>query len=255
MRPAAYAISLWPFSSSTSNMALGSACETTASITTACSFSCSGAVTRLRACLRGPLRGVDDLAKSPKSLPARRFSVGAGHGAPALAGGTPITQLSPVRCLERARSTRLSPIWCYRDCRACRAGYSPPLPNFLHEAVVVGLLQVHARPVGLGIGGFERLEHVVGPVGRHQAIGAVHAEVGFEHFDESLLVASGEEAGGQLPGDVVRRVALYVLERLDARPDHGLDGARVLLHEVGRHVEAAGRPAAAEHLFGAGLRA
>src|SRR5213076_2965605 len=64
MRPAAYAISLWLFSSSTSNIALGRAWETTASMTTACSFSWPGVVTRFRACRRGPRRGVDDLAKT-----------------------------------------------------------------------------------------------------------------------------------------------------------------------------------------------
>src|SRR2546426_5290464 len=60
-------MSLCPFSSSTSNMALGSAWVTAASITTASSFAGSPLVTRslrARAGRRGPRRGVDDLANS-----------------------------------------------------------------------------------------------------------------------------------------------------------------------------------------------
>src|ERR1700736_3162298 len=60
-------MSLCPFSSSTSNMALGSAWVTAASITTASSLAGSPLVTlslRARAGRRGPRRGVDDLANS-----------------------------------------------------------------------------------------------------------------------------------------------------------------------------------------------
>src|SRR5262245_65446948 len=70
IRPAAYAISLCPFSSSTSNIAFGSAWETTASRTTASSFWTSPSVVgrRDRDGRRGPLRGVELLANSRRSL-------------------------------------------------------------------------------------------------------------------------------------------------------------------------------------------
>src|SRR5579872_4462265 len=71
MRPAAYAISLWPFSSSTSNIAFGSACETVASMTTAASFWSPSASPRsaLRAFgVLVPRRGPLCLPKTLESL-------------------------------------------------------------------------------------------------------------------------------------------------------------------------------------------
>src|SRR5216683_408204 len=65
MRPAAYAMSLWPFSSSTSNIALGRACETVASMTTACSFwSPSSRSVRRAFGVRVPRRGPRCFPKS-----------------------------------------------------------------------------------------------------------------------------------------------------------------------------------------------
>src|SRR6266699_6650987 len=74
IRPAAYAMSLWPFSSSTSNIAFGRACETVASMTTACSFwSPSSRSVRRAFGVLVPRRG-------PRCLPKFRMSlIGEGH--------------------------------------------------------------------------------------------------------------------------------------------------------------------------------
>src|SRR5258706_10258831 len=62
-------MSLWPFSSSTSNIALGNACATTASITTAASFWSPSSRSTLRAFgVRVPRRGPFDLPKTRASL-------------------------------------------------------------------------------------------------------------------------------------------------------------------------------------------
>src|SRR6059036_1355859 len=63
-------MSLCPFSSSTSNIAFGSACETTASITTACSFwsPSSRSVLRAFSGRRGPLRWLLNFPKTRESL-------------------------------------------------------------------------------------------------------------------------------------------------------------------------------------------
>src|SRR5712692_8116874 len=73
IRPAAYAISLCPPSTSTSNIALGSACETTASITTACSFWSPSSRSGLRTFSgrRGPRRCALDFPKTRDSLLGR----------------------------------------------------------------------------------------------------------------------------------------------------------------------------------------
>src|SRR5215467_11978191 len=59
-------MNLWLFSSSTSNIAFGSACVTTASRTTASSFwmAASSLLCRRRADRRGARFGVEDLARS-----------------------------------------------------------------------------------------------------------------------------------------------------------------------------------------------
>src|SRR5579859_1601340 len=62
-------MSLWPFSSSTSNIALGSAWETVASMTTACSFWSPFSRSALRAFgVRVPRRGPLFFPKSRESL-------------------------------------------------------------------------------------------------------------------------------------------------------------------------------------------
>src|SRR3979411_2569168 len=91
-------MSLCPFSSSTSNMALGRAWVTAASITTASSFGCSPLLLSLRARAgrRGPRRGVDDLANSTTvyrswSAPPAAAS---GNQSSLLGGGKPDASLS-----------------------------------------------------------------------------------------------------------------------------------------------------------------
>src|SRR5260370_20136065 len=76
IRPAAYAISLCPFSSSTSNIAFGRAWETTASMTTACSFwsPSSRSVLRTFSGRRGPRRWLLFFPKSRESLLGPDFS-------------------------------------------------------------------------------------------------------------------------------------------------------------------------------------
>src|ERR1700680_1053137 len=71
-------MSLWPFSSSTSNIALGRAWVTVASIAIASSFWSSGATTvgRARAGLRPRELGREDLAKLDRSLPDPLFWAG-----------------------------------------------------------------------------------------------------------------------------------------------------------------------------------
>src|SRR6266852_654894 len=110
MRPAAYAMSLWPFSSSTSNIALGRACETVASMTTACSFwSPSSRSVRRAFGVRVPRRG-------PRCLPKFRKSL-IGEGQVSFPSRMAFPSPNNFRSLLRLAAVDITPLRRHRDYR------------------------------------------------------------------------------------------------------------------------------------------
>src|SRR6266581_93754 len=149
MRPAAYAMSLWPFSSSTSNIAFGRACETVASMTTACSFwSPSAAAVRRAFGVRVPRRGPRCLPKFGKSL--------IGEGQVSFPSRMAFPTPDNFRSLLRLATVDITPLRRHRDFRLLYIGrfvslfgnqitfVAVPYQVFTltHSTVAVGLLGV-----------------------------------------------------------------------------------------------------------------
>src|SRR5439155_698970 len=142
-------MSLWPFSSSTSNIAFGRACETVASMTTACSFwSLSAAAVRRAFGVRVPRRG-------PRCLPKFRKSL-IGEGQVSFPSRMALPTPNNFRSLLRLATVDITPLRRHRDFRLLYIGrfvslfgnqstfVAVPYQVFTltHSTVAVGLLGV-----------------------------------------------------------------------------------------------------------------
>src|SRR5258708_36026183 len=108
-------MSLWPFSSSTSNIAFGRACETVASMTTACSFwSPSAAAVRRAFGVRVPRRG-------PRCLPKFRKSL-IGDGPVSFPSRMALPSPNNFRSLLRLAAVDITPLRRHRDYRLLYIG-------------------------------------------------------------------------------------------------------------------------------------
>src|SRR5205814_2169990 len=108
-------MSLWPFSSSTSNIAFGRACETVASMTTACSFwSLSAAAVRRAFGVRVPRRG-------PRCLPKFRKSL-IGEGQVSYPSRMAFPTPGSFRNLLRLATVDITPLRRHRDFRLLYIG-------------------------------------------------------------------------------------------------------------------------------------
>src|SRR5436309_2760334 len=142
-------MSLWPPSSSTSNIAFGRACETVASMTTACSFwSLSAAAVRRAFGVRVPRRGPRCLPKFGKSL--------IGEGQVSFPSRMAFPTPDNFRSLLRLATVDITPLRRHRDFRLLYIGrfvslfgnqitfVAVPYQVFTltHSTVAVGLLGV-----------------------------------------------------------------------------------------------------------------
>src|SRR5260370_17474031 len=231
IRPAAYAISLCPFSSSTSNIAFGRAWETPASMTPACSFwsPSSRSVLRPFSGRRGPRRWLLFCPKSRESLLGPDFS-----GAPRLDGRGEIGRHSVHK---REPAQRFHPALAFL---AYNAGYQ--IDATVHVAVDRHLepgpetdldhLRRHPdRLVSLGVGG--------------GLVAGVRHAVRFRHRHVCALDT-------QQAAQLRQRLGCIFDPQIDEPIDPGATGSGRRPHHPGRRLTAPRIPPPALSLFHGG---